>query len=175
MFHRKIAAAAVTVFLVAFCFGLLECGTARADRSRRPAGTDVLVVPKPADLKKGDWQTLGNNPYRGAYTHDYLEKNKKAVRLLLKAKPDFRLKDVGVSGTIEAVRAADGREFLVMSGCVPHNCGGNLTVIAYNPSQGRAYLLSENFSPGNLGLFGKPDPLVTNLLVYSYLNWGKTL
>ena len=109
MFRRRFAVAAAAVLLAAFWFGYPACETARADRGRRSAGTDVLVIPKPVNLKKGDWQIIQNNPDRGQFTHEYLERNKRAVRLIKRAKPDFRLRDVGVSGTIEAVRARDGR------------------------------------------------------------------
>lgn len=170
LFQRSKLMAIMVLVSVFGLTSLLEPGIAKA-QNKTQASKDVMVLPKPAGLKRGNWNFLPANAQQSTYTYTYLEKNKNVVGLIKKIKPDFNLRDVGTADAVKIAKTTDGREFVVMWGCVPHDCGGNITIIAYNRSEEKAYLLSESFSPGKLALFGKPDETVVNILLYSFASW----
>lgn len=104
----------------------------------------------------------------GKYATNVLENSADILNAVIKIYPDFELDAVRTSfPTQVAVIERDKRNFLLVSGCTPHDCGGSENIIAYDLGNKKAYLLKENHQAEIL-IYGKPDALVMYLLLDYY-------
>jgi len=143
----------------------------------------VASISQAADAQKPKGHYVSNSDFLGMYGKYSYETltNKKfsdIVDIIKKAKPNFKVKDVGTSFPSTVFEFDDGGLYLILSGCTPHNCGDTVNVIAYDlGSANKAYVLAEEQNQ-EFKIYGNPSEEVRNLLVYHHmkycLNSGKS-
>lgn len=105
----------------------------------------------------------------GNYFFQATRKNPRLIGIIKESKSNFKLEDMGVSFENKFVKADDDRTIVIFGGCTAHNCGGTQNIVAFDPQNNNAYLLEENSDSTKIYLFGRPDSIVKNILLYDYL------
>lgn len=105
------------------------------------------------------------------YSYDTIKANPAIESSIRNAKSDFNLEDIGVSFPIATSKLKNGDEILLLSGCIPHFCGGTGIVIAYNKTDKKSYVFKEKIGSGvGYEIIGNPSEEIKNLLVYYFLH-----
>ena len=110
----------------------------------------------------------------GTRTFTAFEKHPELVASLKKLNPKFDPHTMA-SSSVSSSATIDGRTFLILKGCFPHNCGGTQQVVALEPSTKKVYLLQPtNVGPdtepsGKFYLYGDPDSSVRAAIYKAYL------
>ena len=106
----------------------------------------------------------------GEYAYETLQKNPQIILAIVKVKPDFQEKDVGVSFCTKFFLSWDGRMIFLINGCTPHRCAGTENLIAYEPENQKACVLKESQDQESITIYGQPDRITRDLLIYWYLH-----
>lgn len=110
----------------------------------------------------------------GTRTFTAFQKHPELVASFKAIDPDFDPQQLGTSG-LSSIATFDGRTLLVMTGCVPHDCGDTEQVAAIELSTGNTYLLrplsltNASAAPDMFALFGNPVDSVRSVLYHAYL------
>jgi hypothetical protein len=108
---------------------------------------------------------------RTDYSYDAVKANPAIENSIRNAKNDFKLDDIGVSLPVATTKTKNGDEITLLSGCTPHDCGGTNIVIAYDNTNGKAYILAERVGTAvGYQIYGSPPEEIKNLLVYYFLH-----
>jgi len=98
----------------------------------------------------------------GTRSFTTFEKHPELVASLKKLNPKFNPHTMA-SSSLSSIATVEGRTFLILKGCFPHNCGGTQQVVAVEPSTKKVYLLQPtNLGPdtepsGKFYLYGNPE------------------
>ena len=128
------------------------------------------------------YDSKGNEkPAKGALYQEYgirtftaFEKHPELVAALRKLNGKFDPHTIATSG-VSATATIDGKTFLILKGCFPHNCGGTEQIIAIEPATKKVYMLQPtNLGPntepsGKFYVYGDPDPSLRALLYKAYV------
>ncbi|OGI27734.1 MAG: hypothetical protein A2359_02745 [Candidatus Moranbacteria bacterium RIFOXYB1_FULL_43_19] len=134
------------------------------------------LIPLPPSSYSSEWakkkQENKYQPYKlEQYSYDILKENPDVVNQVKELLKSFSTSKMAVSTPAANMKLSDGREVLLLFGCEEHNCGGTGIVIAYDKTNSKAYLLSENTrTEEEYKILGNPDEEIRNLLVDYYYN-----
>ncbi len=156
--------------------------------SQTRAGTGVETIAL-ADIKAGAAAFKGRIQYAelsdddapkaplfreyGTRTFATFKKHPELVASLKKLNRKFDPHTMS-SSSLSGIATVDGRTFLILSGCFPHNCGGTQQIVAFEPATKRVYLLAPtNLGPdtepsGKFNLYGDPDSSVRAAMFNAY-------
>lgn len=169
------------ILLIAIVFLIFnkKSSTKPTETSPAPAQTSSQAVPAFPEAKQQ--QTTANQKSsaeqsytiekQNAYSYDALKDDPEIISSIRNTKNDFKLDDIGVSLPSAMTKLKNGNEILLLSGCQPHNCGGTETIVAYNKTDKKSYVLAEKIgSAAGYEIFGNPPEEIKNLLVYYFNN-----
>ncbi|MBN2057224.1 MAG: hypothetical protein JW782_00285 [Candidatus Saganbacteria bacterium] len=133
----------------------------------------VLTIDEATDVSGFQGKLLDEHAFIGQYGQDAagtLKNYPVILNRIRKVKPDFLARQVGKSfanqvGWLEKSE----REFLLLAGSAPGDPSAIISVIAYEPKSGKAYVLRENSTKTKVTIYGDPDRSVLALLTHYYL------
>lgn len=110
----------------------------------------------------------------GNRTFTAFERHPELVASLKKLNPKFDPHTMQTSD-LSSIATVDGKTFLILKGCFPHNCGGTNQVVAVELSTKKVYLLQPtNLGPdtepsGKFYWFGNPDSSIKGAMAKASL------
>lgn len=139
-----------------------------------PAGRIiVLTIDEATDVSGFQGKLLNDHAFIGQYGPDAAATLKNYPVILnrtRKVKPDFIARQVGKSFANQVGWLEESeREFLLLAGSAPGDPYAIISVIAYEPRSGKAYVLRENSTKTKVTVYGDPDRSVLALLAHYYL------
>lgn len=135
--------------------------------------------PKPVDIAPPKNNLSNQQPMTNSfqiekqseYSFSFLKNNAGILSEIRKIKNDFKIEDIGTSLPLANGTLENGKKYLLISGCQPHNCGGTQIIIAYDEEDKKVYLLVENFNTKEgYDILDNPPEEIRKLLIYYYLN-----
>ncbi len=134
-------------------------------------------IPLPPPSYSSEWEKKKQeNKFESHKTekdsYDFLEENPKIVSQAKKLMPGFSISKMAVSTPVVNIKLSDNHEVLLLFGCEEHNCGGTGIVIAYDKTNNKLYLLTEETESveEEYRILGNPEEEIKNLLIDYYKN-----
>lgn len=109
----------------------------------------------------------------GTRTFSTFKKHREIVASLKKLNPKFDPHTMATSD-LNRIVTFNGRTFLILIGCYPHNCGGTQQLVAFDPADKKVYLLQptrvgpDTTPSGKFFLYGDPDPALRAAMFKAY-------
>jgi uncharacterized protein YecT (DUF1311 family) len=138
-------------------------------------GVNVVLLPDPV----GNVTWIKNSPLILRFGSDpgQIFRNRSEVLARLQAiKPGFEARNLEDSEGAYVARLSDGRELLVMGGCIPHMCGSYHAAAAFDSSSGEAFLFERvsgaDAARDSRAFYGRDDSSIRALLTYFEMSHG---
>ncbi|HEY4516446.1 MAG TPA: hypothetical protein VJG64_00720 [Candidatus Paceibacterota bacterium] len=107
----------------------------------------------------------------GTRTFYAFEKHPELIGYVKMLDPNFDPESMGVSIASSIYKKDERSSILIISGCLPHNCGGHIKVVAFEPSTKAVYLLQQK-DKDMLQLYGHPDIGTRTAMFMVMMGWG---
>lgn len=106
----------------------------------------------------------------GKYAFEAFQKNSDLAEKIKTIDNNFDPSQMGTSFPSHTYLLDNGKEYLALGGCTPHDCAGTEKVVIYSVKSGSLFGAAENRAQTQLRISGNPDESEKNLLMYYYFH-----
>lgn len=105
----------------------------------------------------------------GKYAFETFDKYPALVRQIRTTDPSFHPEQMDTSFPSNAYRLKNGKDYLALGGCTPHNCGGTAVIVLCNVTEKLVYVGRENIEQSGLDFIGNPNQDEKDTMLNFYL------